>query len=138
MDTRQEDAAARLKSMRGAQAVLSTIDDAGAVSASLDGLAPEGRLVVLNPGKCPLQMPGGLLVGGQRSVLGSITGTPHDNEEALSFSVLVNALPQIETIPLERATEAYQKMKSGNVKFRMVLTMAREPRPFRIDSVIND
>lgn len=138
VDTRQEDAAARLKSMGGAQAVLSTIDDAVAVSASLDGLAPEGRLVVLNPGKCPLQIPGGLLVGGQRSVLGSITGTPHDNEKALSFSVLVNALPQIETMPLERATEAYQKMKSGNVKFRMVLTMAREPRPSRIDSVIND
>jgi len=31
--------------------------------------------------------------------------------------------PQIETMPLEKAFEACQKMKSGNVKSRMVLTM---------------
>lgn len=31
--------------------------------------------------------------------------------------------PQIETIPLEKAFEAYQKMQSGNVKFRIVLIM---------------
>jgi alcohol dehydrogenase len=36
------------------------------------------------------------------------------------------ARPQIETMPLERAFEAHQKLKSGNVEFRMVLTM-REP-----------
>jgi alcohol dehydrogenase len=39
------------------------------------------RLVVLNPGKDPLQIPAGLLVGGQRGILGSITGTPYDNEK---------------------------------------------------------
>jgi D-arabinose 1-dehydrogenase-like Zn-dependent alcohol dehydrogenase len=31
--------------------------------------------------------------------------------------------PQIETMPLEKAFEAYQRVKSGDVKFRMVLTM---------------
>lgn len=124
VDSRREDAVERLRRLGGAQAVLSTIDDAGMVSALLGGLAPEGRLVVLNPGKSPLQVAAGLLVGGQRGILGSITGTPHDNEKALGFSVLVDARPRIETMPLERANEAYQKMKSGNVKFRMVLTMA--------------
>ena len=29
----------------------------------------------------------------------------------------------IETMPLERAAEAYAKMMSGNARFRMVLTM---------------
>ena len=33
--------------------------------------------------------------------------------------------PMVEVMPLEKANEAYQKMKSGEVKFRMVLTMKR-------------
>ncbi|OHV78196.1 hypothetical protein LCM4579_27015 [Ensifer sp. LCM 4579] len=31
--------------------------------------------------------------------------------------------PRIETMPLERAQEAVQKMRSGEANFRMVLTM---------------
>ena len=122
-DTRGEDAAARLKSMGGARAIVTMIDHAETVSALLAGLAPEGRLDVLNPGKEPLLVPAGLLVGGQRSILGSITGTPYDNEKTLSFSVLADVRPWIETMPLEDAQDAYVRMKSGDVKFRMVLTM---------------
>jgi alcohol dehydrogenase len=127
IDNREEDATARLKSMGGAQAIVTMIDHAETVSALLGGLAPEGRLVVLNPGKSPLQIPAGLLVGGQRSILGSITGTPFDNEKALNFSVLVNVRPHIEVLPLVQAGEAYEKLKSGNVKYRMVLTMGNQP-----------
>ncbi|WP_043156297.1 alcohol dehydrogenase [Pseudomonas aeruginosa] len=123
IDTREEDAAARLKSMGGARAIVTMIDHAETVSALLAGLAPEGRLVVLNPGKEPLLVPAGLLVGGQRSILGSITGTPYDNDKTLSFSVLADVRPWIETMPLEDAQDAYVRMKSGDVKFRMVLTM---------------
>lgn len=123
IDNRAEDAAARLQALGGAQAIVTMIDHAETVSALLAGLAPEGRLVVLNPGKGPLQVPAGLLVGGQRGILGSITGTPYDNEKALSFSVLVDVRPRIEVMPLEQAGEAYRRLKTGDVKYRMVLTM---------------
>lgn len=123
LDTHVDDAAARLKSMGGAQAIITMVDHAATVSALLPGLAPEGRLVVLNPGKEPLQIPAGLLVGGQRSIVGSITGTPYDSEKTLNFSVLAGVRPQIETMPLENALDAYERMRSGDVKFRMVLTM---------------
>lgn len=125
IDGLREDAVAALVHMGGAQAILTMIDHADTVSALLGGLAPEGRLVVLNPGKSPLQVPAGLLVGGQRSILGSLTGTPHDNEKTLNFSVLVNVRPRIECMPFEQAAEAYRKLKSGKPKFRMVLTMGR-------------
>lgn len=55
--------------------------------------------------------------------MGSLTGTPHEAERALDFSVLVGSRPMYESMPLTRAAEAYQRMKSGAVKFRMVLTM---------------
>ena len=63
------------------------------------------------------------MVVGERSVLGSLTGSPYENERALDFSVLAGVRPRIETMPLERALDAYRRMRSGDVQFRMVLTM---------------
>lgn len=123
IDANSEDAGNRLKSMGGAQAIITTIGNAEAVAALMPGLAPRGRLVLLGAGKAPLPLAAGHLVVGERSVLGSITGTPYENEKALGFSVLTDVRPWIETMPLEKAFDAYLKMKSGDVKFRMVLTM---------------
>jgi len=125
IDTRQEDAAAKLQAMGGAQVIVSTISHAETVAALMKSLAPQGGLVVLGVDKDPLPVSRGHLVIGERSVMGSLTGTPYDNERALNFSVLADVRPLIETMPLERANEAYQRMKSGDVKFRMVLIMDR-------------
>lgn len=123
IDTRSEDAAAKLKAMGGAKAIVTTVGNAETVSSLMSGLAPCGRLVLLGAGKDPLPVSAGHLVVGERSALGSITGTPYENEKTLDFSVLAGVHPRIETMPLEKAFEAYQRMKSGDVKFRMVLTM---------------
>ena len=63
------------------------------------------------------------MVVGERSVEGSIAGTPYDSERTLEFSVMADVHPMVETMPLERAFEAYERVVSGKVKFRMVLTM---------------
>jgi alcohol dehydrogenase len=112
-----------LQALGGAKAILTTIGKAEAVAPLLAGLSSQGRLVVLGAGKDPLPVSLGALVVGERSILGSITGTPLENEKTLNFSVLSGVRPQIETMPLAQASEAYQKMKSGRVNFRMVLTM---------------
>lgn len=39
--------------------------------------------------------------------------------------MLTGVRPRVETTPLERVVEAYRPMKSGDVKFRMVLTIGR-------------
>lgn len=127
IDTNQDDAVAWLKSMGGAQAIVTTIGHAATVSTLIEGLAPQGRLVVLGVGKEPLAIPTRQLVGGERSVMGSITGTPYENEKALDFSLLTGVRPMIETMPWEQAFEAYQRMKRGDAKFRIVLTMERSP-----------
>ena len=129
IDSRQEDAAEALRRIGGAKAILTTIADPAALSPLLGGLAPQGQLVLLGVGADPLPVSPGLLVGGERSVIGSITGTPYENERALDFSVLTGVRPRIETMPLERAAEAYRRMRSGAVKFRMVLTMGDAASP---------
>ncbi|HEJ3384380.1 alcohol dehydrogenase [Pseudomonas aeruginosa] len=125
IDTDQDDPMAHLQRMGGAHAIVSTIGHASTVSALMRGLAPSGRLVLLGAGKDPLPIAAGQLVVGERSVVGSITGSPYENERTLDFSVLADIRPRIETMPLEQANDAYQRMKSGDVKFRMVLTMGR-------------
>lgn len=127
IDNTREDAVSRLRGMGGAQAIVTMVGNVDVVSALIGGLAPRGRLVLLNPAKEPLPVSVAPLVAGERSILGSITGTPYENEKTLAFSVLADVRPKIEVMPLERANEAYQRMKSGDAKFRMVLTM-KHPR----------
>lgn len=123
VDTEKSDAALALKSMGGAHAIVTTIPNASVASALLPGLVPQGRLLVLGAGRDALSVAPGQLVVGERSVLGSLTGTPYESERTLDFSVLADVRPRYESLPLERAAEAYQRLKRGDVKFRMVLTM---------------
>jgi hypothetical protein len=51
------------------------------------------------------------------------SGTSIDSEDTLNFSVLSGVRPTIETMPLERAAEAYEKMMQAKARFRMVLPM---------------
>lgn len=123
IDMNTQDAVRELKGIGGARAILTTISHAETVSSIMKALEPQGRLVLLGAGKNALPISTGNLVVGERSILGSITGSPYENEKTLNFSVLAGVRPMIEAMPLEKANEAYQKMKSGNTKFRMVLTM---------------
>ena len=61
------------------------------------------------------------LIFGGRSIYGSLTGTPMDNEDTVAFSVLENIRPMIETAPLEQTADAYARMMQGKARFRMVL-----------------
>lgn len=128
IDTREEDAAKALERLGGAMAIITMIRDPATITTALAGLVPQGRLVLLGAGKDPLPVSTGFLVIGERGVLGSFTGSPYENEKTLNFSVLSGARPLIETLPLERANEAYQRMRSGDVKFRMVLTVDEQHR----------
>ena len=125
IDTRQEEAVARLQAMGGAQLILTTITDSAAASALVAALSPQGKFLVVGAGEDPLQVSPGFMVGGERVVQGAITGSPFDSERTLDFSLMAGVHPMVETMPLERAFEAYQKVVSGAVQFRMVLTMGR-------------
>ena len=125
VDAREEDAVLRLREMGGAQVILTTATDSAAASALVAGLAPRGRLLVVGVGKEAVSVFPGALVGGERMVQGAITGSPYESEKTLEFSVLADIRPMIETYPLERADAAYRKMRSGDARFRMVLTMGK-------------
>ncbi|MBB4188431.1 alcohol dehydrogenase [Sinorhizobium terangae] len=122
IDTNRENPADVINAMGGTKAIFTTTGNPTAVATLMPALAPEGRLIVLGVGKDPLPVSTGYLVGAERGVTGSITGSPFENEKTLDFSVLTGVRPMIEPMPLERAQDAVQKLRSGDAKFRIVLT----------------
>jgi len=121
IDTAAEDVAAALQRMGGARAILATGTSGEAMGPLVSGLAVRGKLIVVGVPGDPIQLNAFPLVFGGRSIYGSLTGTPIDNEDTLAFSVLENIRPMIETFPLEKAADAYARMMEGKARFRMVL-----------------
>ncbi|HXP37421.1 MAG TPA: alcohol dehydrogenase [Solirubrobacteraceae bacterium] len=122
IDSTAEDPAEELSKLGGAKVILSTITNAEAVAATFGGLGQRGELVIVGASMEPLGIPPAALIGGNKSIVGHASGTSRDSEDTLSFSVLAGIRPMIETLPLEQASEAYEKMISGDARFRMVLT----------------
>jgi D-arabinose 1-dehydrogenase-like Zn-dependent alcohol dehydrogenase len=91
------------------------------MSAVQGGLGVNGMLMVI--GAAPsMQVSPLLLIGGRRSIKGWYSGTAIDSQETLAFSVLSGVRSMNEVFPLERVTEAYERMLSGKARFRAVLT----------------
>ena len=72
----------------------------------------------------PIELSAFDLLFKELGVEGALTGTPAAGDATLRFSALSDVAAMVETMPLERAAEAYAKMMSGEVRFRMVLTMS--------------
>ena len=121
IDAAAEDAAAVLQRMGGARAILATGISGNGMGSLVSGLAVRGKLIVVGVPQDQIQLNAFPLVFGGRSIYGSLTGTPIDGEDTLTFSVLENIRPMIETFPLEQAADAYARMMQGKARFRVVL-----------------
>ena len=124
IDTQAGDPAVELMKMGGAKVILATVTDGGAMSAALGGLAVNGTFLILGAAG-PISVDGLFLLLGKRSVKGWYSGTSIDSQDALAFSALSGVRSMNETFPMERATEAYDRMMSGKARFRAVLKMGR-------------
>ena len=123
IDSRATNAAEALQALGGAQVIIATAPSSKAMSALIDGLGPNGKLVVVGAAFDPIEVTPVQLITGSRTVQGWASGIPTDSEDTLRFAELSGVRPMIETYPLERAAEAYARMLSGDAQFRVVLTM---------------
>ena len=122
VDSEATDPAQALAEMGGANLVVATATDGGAISALVGGLAPRGELVVLGAAETPLEFQAMSLIGPAARVAGHPSGTSKDSEDTMDFCRITGVRPMIETMPLERAAEAYDRMMANDARFRMVLT----------------
>jgi len=125
IDSGVGNAAAELQKLGGARVILATAPNAMAISALVDGLSPDGELIIPAAPNEPLTVSPFSLISGRRSVAGCYSGTAKDSEDTLAFSALSGVHPMIEKYPLRRVSEAYEQMHSRRVRFRAVLTMGQ-------------
>ena len=123
VDSDADDAAKELQKLGGARVILATAPNAKAISALVDGLSVDGKLLVPAAPTEPLSVSVTPLIAGRRSVAGWYSGTARDSQDTLKFSALTGVHAMIEKYPLNGVAEAYKQMHSGKARFRAVLTM---------------
>jgi D-arabinose 1-dehydrogenase-like Zn-dependent alcohol dehydrogenase len=123
IDSKSTNAAEALQKLGGAQVILATAPSSKAMSELIDGLAPNGTLMVIGVTFDPIEVTPVQLISASRHIQGWAAGTPADSEDTLRFAELTGVRPMIETYPLQRAGEGYARMMSGAAQFRVVLTM---------------
>ena len=124
IDSRAQDPAAELLALGGASVILATVTSGEAMSAVQGGLALKGTLLVV--GAAPtIELSPVLFLAGRRSMKGWYSGTSIDSQDTMAFSARNGVRSMSETFPLERAAEAYERMMSGEARFRVVLTIGR-------------
>jgi D-arabinose 1-dehydrogenase-like Zn-dependent alcohol dehydrogenase len=123
IDSKASNAAEELQKLGGARVILATAPSSKAMSELIDGLGPNGKLMVVGAAPESIEVTPIQLIFGRRSIQGWASGTASDSEDTLRFAELTGVRPMIETYPLEKAGEAYARMLSGKAQFRVVLTM---------------
>jgi D-arabinose 1-dehydrogenase-like Zn-dependent alcohol dehydrogenase len=120
IDSTASDPAAELQKLGGAKVVLATATDGGAVSALQGGVGVNGTLIPL--AGIPSMTISTYPMFGRQSIRGWYSGTSIDSEDTMAFSAMTGIRSMNEVFPLGEVTAAYDRMMSGQARFRVVLT----------------
>ena len=123
IDSQAQDPAAELQKLGGAKVILATATSGEAMSAVQGGLAVNGTLLIVGAARS-MQVSPVFLLSGCRTVKGWYSGTSIDSQDTLAFSARTGVRSMNEVYPLERVSEAYDRMMSGKARFRVVLDIA--------------
>jgi uncharacterized zinc-type alcohol dehydrogenase-like protein len=70
----------------------------------------------------PMQISAFSLIGGQKAISGSPTGSPHDLSEMLDVAARHGVKATTEKFAMAKANDAVAKVKKNQVRYRAVLT----------------
>lgn len=121
IDVTKEDPAKALQALGGAKVILATAPHSDSISSLTPGLTVDGRTIVLGMPHEPIKVSSFDLVGKRCGVVGWPSGTAIQSEDTLRFAALTGVRPMIETFPIDKVNEAYEKMMTNKVRFRAVL-----------------
>lgn len=89
--------------------------------AYLEVLAPKGRLDIVGIPPSPISVSAFSLIGNQRSLSGSLTGSPAALRLMLDFCARHHIEPVVETYPMRRINDAMARLAAGKARYRIVL-----------------
>ncbi len=87
-------------------------------------LKVDGSLVVLGIFPKPASISAFSLVGGRRSLAGSLIGGIKETQDMLDFCGKHNIVCDIELIPVQKVNEAYERVIKSDVRYRFVIDIA--------------
>ena len=121
IDSVATDPGQALRELGGATAIVATAASGASMSPLIPGLAPSGRLIIAGASPEPVQVRTPDLIFGTRSIAGTLTGSSIENEDNLGFALRQGIRSMNEVLPLSEAPKAYERMMSGQARFRVVL-----------------
>ena len=114
---------AELKKIAGSfDFLLSTVSADQDWQALVNSLRPKGTLCIVGVPPSPISIQAFPLIGGQRSISGSPSGSPRDLFEMLDVAARHGVKAITERFPMAKANEAIAKVKKSKVRYRAVLT----------------
>jgi alcohol dehydrogenase len=124
IDSTRQDVAAELQPMGGASVILATASNSEAIAVTVDGLAPNGELLVVGADAQPMPISPIQLISHSKTVHGHPAGTAMDIEETMRFAALSGVRAIVEQRPLDEVQAAFDRMLANEARFRIVLTTA--------------
>ncbi len=121
LDSRGESAGRLLQSVGGADLILSVTISETEAGDAIDGLRPDGTMVLIGVPTRPIPVPADPMCAGRRRILGLPSGSRTEVRETLEFAARRRIAPLIETFPLADARRAIERMGKGLVRFRAIL-----------------
>ena len=112
----------KLLATGGADVVLSTTLDSQVIGSVMQGLLPQGALVLTGLTADPLPVVPIALISTQRRIIGSVIGSRQDLREVLQLAVQHKIRPMTESYSLEEVNKVHDRLRANQVRFRAVLT----------------
>lgn len=114
---------AAIKKLAGSfDLILSTVNQDMDWPVMVAALRPHGTLSMVGVPPSPMAVPAFPLIGGQRSITGSPTGSPSMLHEMLTVAARHGVKAITERFPMAQVNEAIAKLKKNQVRYRAVLT----------------
>lgn len=89
--------------------------------ALIAALGPKGRLHVVGAVLTPIPVQAMSLIGGQKEISGSPTGSPTGIARMLTFCARHGIEPMVEMFPMSQVNQALDRLREGKVRYRAVL-----------------
>ena len=122
IDNTADDPAQALMAMGGAKAIIATATSAEAMQQIAGGLGPNGTLMAIGA-VGPITIDQFDLLVKRASIKGWYSGVATNSEDTLVFSQAQGIAAMNEVYPMDQAQAAYDRMMSGQARFRVVLDM---------------
>jgi uncharacterized zinc-type alcohol dehydrogenase-like protein len=104
--------------------VLDTVSAPHDYNAYLATVAVDGAMVLVGAPPAPTPLNAFALIGGRRTLAGSLIGGIAETQEMLDFCAQKRITADVEVIPMPRINDAFDRMVRSDVRYRFVIDLA--------------